>query len=62
MVAPPNSQITLPITGMTCAACVSHVSDALEEVSGVEHVSVNLATEKASLELRSDDVDLSSSP
>lgn len=60
MVAPPNSQITLPITGMTCAACVSHVSDALEEVSGVEHVSVNLATEKASLELRSDDVDLSS--
>ena len=60
MVAPPNSQITLPITGMTCAACVSHVSDALEDVSGVERVSVNLATEKASLELRSDDVDLSS--
>ena len=59
MVAPPHSQITLPITGMTCAACVSHVSDALEEVSGVESVSVNLATEKASLELRSDAVALS---
>ncbi len=59
MVAPPKSQISLPITGMTCAACVVHVSEALEEVGGVERVSVNLATEKAALELRSDDVDLS---
>ena len=59
MVASPNSQITLPITGMTCAACVSHVSDALGDINGVESVSVNLATEKASLELRSDAVDLS---
>ena len=58
MVAPPKSQISLPITGMTCAACVVHVSDALEEVGGVEQVSVNLATEKAALELRSDDIDL----
>ena len=54
-----ESQITLPITGMTCAACVVHVSDALEGVGGVERVSVNLATEKASLELWPDGVDLS---
>ena len=54
-----ESQITLPITGMTCAACVSHVSDALEEVGGVERVSVNLATEKASLELDADNIELS---
>ena len=54
-----ESQITLPITGMTCAACVSHVSDALEEVGGVERVSVNLATEKASLELGADGIELS---
>ncbi len=59
MVASPKSQITLPITGMTCAACVSHVSDALEEVGGVERVSVNLATEKASLDLGSNDIELS---
>ena len=59
MVASPKSQITLPITGMTCAACVSHVSDALEEVGGVEGVSVNLATEKASLDLESSEVELS---
>ena len=54
-----ESQITLPITGMTCAACVSHVSDALEEVGGVERVSVNLATEKASLEVGADSIELS---
>ena len=59
MVAPPRSQISLPITGMTCAACVVHVSAALEEVGGVEQATVNLATEKAALELRSDDIDLS---
>ena len=37
---------------MTCAACVSHVSDALMSVEGVEDVAVNLATEKATLSLR----------
>ena len=36
---------------MTCAACVSHVSDALMSVDGVEDVAVNLATEKATLSL-----------
>ncbi len=44
-----RSRIALPITGMTCAACVSHVSDALESVDGVAGVTVNLATEKATL-------------
>ena len=39
----------MPITGMTCAACVSHVAHALEEVSAVTDVSVNLASEKASI-------------
>ena len=45
------AQVTLPITGMTCAACVGHVSDALEKVPGVEDVRVNLATENATLTL-----------
>ena len=42
-------QITIPITGMTCASCVSHVTHALREAPGVEDVSVNLATEKATV-------------
>ena len=49
--APTASQISLQITGMTCAACVSHVSDALLSVDGVEDVAVNLATEKATISL-----------
>ena len=44
-----QDRITLPISGMTCAACVSHVSHALEEVPAVSDVSVSLASEKATI-------------
>jgi Cu+-exporting ATPase len=37
---------TLEITGMTCAACVKRVEDAINKVPGVHDASVNLATEK----------------
>ena len=43
------SNLTLPISGMTCASCVSHVEGALKELPGVSNVTVNLATNKASL-------------
>ena len=46
-------QLRLPVEGMTCAACVGHVEGALKEVRGVSSVKVNLATEKAFLELDS---------
>ncbi len=39
--------LTIPIEGMTCAACVSRVEAALKGVSGVREVAVNLATETA---------------
>jgi Cu+-exporting ATPase len=38
------------IGGMTCASCVRHVSRALESVPGVSAVSVNLATERATVD------------
>src|SRR6266545_5073858 len=41
--------MTLPISGMSCASCVSHVEGALKELSGVSNVVVNLATNKANL-------------
>ena len=50
MAAAPVSQVSLRISGMTCAACVSHVEHALTDVEGVESASVNLATERASVE------------
>ena len=43
-------KVTLGIDGMTCAACVSHVEHALTGVEGVESASVNLATERATVE------------
>ena len=45
-----ENRIALPITGMTCASCVSHVTDALEGVEGVTRADVNLASEKATVD------------
>ncbi len=44
------SKITIPIKGMTCAACVKRVQDALSSLSGVISASVNFATGKATVE------------
>ncbi|HLL19158.1 MAG TPA: heavy metal translocating P-type ATPase, partial [Rubrivivax sp.] len=40
----------LQVTGMTCASCVSRVEKSLKAISGVQEVSVNLATEQASVQ------------
>src|SRR5438093_1397856 len=42
-----TTELTLPITGMTCASCVRRVEKALKKVDGVAEVTVNLATEQA---------------
>ena len=47
-------RITLPVDGMTCASCVYHVEGALREVAGVSQVTVNLATEQATVDFDSD--------
>ncbi len=44
-----DEQVILPISGMTCASCASHVEHALGEVEGVMNASVNLATERATV-------------
>lgn len=43
-------EISLKITGMTCAACAAKVEKALSSLKGVKRASVNLATEKATVE------------
>ncbi len=43
-------KVTLPIGGMTCASCVMHVENGLRSVPGVLSASVNLATERATVE------------
>ncbi|MBI2867224.1 MAG: heavy metal translocating P-type ATPase [Chloroflexi bacterium] len=44
-----QQRITLSIGGMTCAACVSHVTEALSGVPGVQEAAVNLAAGKAAV-------------
>ncbi|RAA40487.1 copper ion binding protein, partial [Burkholderia multivorans] len=46
--------VELDIDGMTCASCVSRVEKALAKVPGVAHASVNLATERATVEASAD--------
>jgi Cu+-exporting ATPase len=43
-----------PVSGMTCASCVARVDSALSAVPGVVSVSVNLASEKATVEYTED--------
>ncbi|MDP2953583.1 MAG: heavy metal translocating P-type ATPase, partial [Chloroflexota bacterium] len=45
-----TKEVVLPIGGMTCAACVAHVEEALQGLRGVRSARVNLATEKAQVE------------
>lgn len=47
----PRQTLELTIDGMTCASCVGRVERALNKVAGVKSVSVNLANERAHLEL-----------
>src|SRR3990172_8588343 len=42
--------ISLPVQGMTCASCVSHVEGALKDLPGVSQVVVNLATGKVTVD------------
>ena len=41
----------LPITGMTCASCAGRVERALRKVPGVKNATVNLANERAHVEV-----------
>ena len=47
----PSGSADLAIEGMSCASCVSKVEKALNAVPGVTRASVNLATERAHVEL-----------
>ncbi|MEN2397779.1 heavy metal translocating P-type ATPase [Pseudomonas halotolerans] len=47
----PVQTLELSIEGMTCASCVGRVERALGKVAGVNRVSVNLANERAHLDL-----------
>src|SRR5574339_1207443 len=45
-----TKQLTLPITGMTCANCVATVERNLKKLDGVNTAVVNLSSERATVE------------
>jgi P-type Cu+ transporter len=49
-------QISLPVSGMSCASCVSHVEQALSGLPGVQNVAVNLNANTASFSYDPDEV------
>ncbi|VAX23159.1 Lead, cadmium, zinc and mercury transporting ATPase; Copper-translocating P-type ATPase [hydrothermal vent metagenome] len=44
-----QSKVTIPIGGMTCAACAARIEKGLKKTKGVVDASVNYATEKATV-------------
>ena len=47
------STLTFSVGGMTCAACVHHVGNALRELPGIVDAQVSLGTETATIEFAS---------
>ena len=43
------SKVTIPIGGMTCASCAQRIEKVIGKLDGIDSVSVNLATEKATV-------------
>lgn len=54
-----TKEVSIPIEGMTCAACAKSIERTVGKLSGVESVSVNFATEKANVIYNPTDLRLS---
>lgn len=50
-----TAEVTIPVSGLTCASCVGHVREALEEQPGVTAANVNLVTREAKVSFRPGD-------
>ncbi|MGL6145338.1 MAG: copper ion binding protein, partial [Macrococcoides caseolyticum] len=53
-----KQEVTLPIEGMTCAACSNRIEKVLNKIDGVE-AQVNLTTERATVHYDEDKLSLS---
>lgn len=49
-----TTTIRLQVTGMTCANCVRHVTEALEAVQGVKRAQVDLEAQRATVDAKAD--------
>src|SRR3989304_4359425 len=58
MVAETRERVTIPVSGMHCAACVSKVEKALADVPGVSDAQANLAAANAAVVWELDELSL----
>lgn len=42
-------EVTIPISGMTCASCAANIEKSVKKLQGVQKVNVNFATERATV-------------
>lgn len=54
-----SKKVILPIEGMTCSACSQAIERKLKKTAGITDVTVNLATEKAQIEYKAEQIRLS---
>jgi P-type Cu+ transporter len=54
----PDQSATVPVVGMTCAACATRIQRKLSRLEGVESANVNFATERATVRWKSGTTDL----
>ena len=53
-----NKNVTLPITGMSCANCALNIERNLKKLQGVEDTSVNFASEQATVSFDPEQIEI----
>jgi Cu+-exporting ATPase len=53
-----EENVSLPVTGMTCANCAANIERSLKKLSGIQQASVNFASEKASVRFDPGQIDI----
>lgn len=53
-----NKEVSIPVEGMTCAACAKSIERTVGKIQGVKSVTVNFATEKANIQYNPKEVRL----
>jgi len=54
----PEKNVTLPVTGMTCANCALNIERNVKKLPGVKEMNVNFATEQASVAFDTDEIQI----
>ena len=54
----PDKNVTIPVTGMTCANCALNIERGIKKLSGITEANVNFATEQASVSFDSDEIQI----